>query len=511
VSRFLTNQINGVQPSGQFRTEEWFDLKAQFFRGGAFTLSAQAIKFCLQLGSVVILARLLTPEDYGMFGIVIAIIVFINLFKDMGLPVVTIQRANITHVQISNLFWINTGMGIGFALILLGLAPLIGWVYHEPRLVSMLVVMSLYCVVGGISAQPQALLKRNMKFKALAFIEVVAMIIGVFVAVTAAWYRGAYWSLVYMHLAIAAVSACGALWACKWLPSFPRRNTGTYELITSGAHLTITAVLTYAARNVDTLLIGWSRGTRELGFYDKAYQLLLLPILQVTLPISGVALSVLSKAQANGEQHRRHHAIIILLTASLGMAFVAFLFANAENVIGIMLGPQWMPSVPIFLALAPAAFVDTFLITLNWVLISLGQTKRLFRMTFAVTLLTVAGFFVGLPWGALGVATAFSACRVGSFLPMLIYVCRHSQLHVFSILRILFRPTFASVMAAGGLWVFASILPFGEHDMIRLILDAVVFGCIYLGLWVALPGGTKMLRDIIRLIPILWRGGALSN
>jgi PST family polysaccharide transporter len=314
-----------------------------------------------------------------------------------------------------------------------------------------------------------------------------------------------------MYLTMTTVNAVGAWWVSRWLPSAPSRNNDTSSLVKSGRHLTITAVLAYASQNVDTLLIGWARGTRELGFYDRAYQLLLLPSLHITLPISGVAMSSLSKTQTNGEQHRRHHSIIVLFTASLGMAFVAFLFVDAENVIKIILGSQWMGSVPIFRALAPAAFVDTFLITLNWVLISLGQTERLSRMTFVVTVLTVIGFVIGLSWGAFGVAVAFSVCRVGSSLPMLIYVCTHSQLNVSNVLHVLFRPFFASVTAAGGLWAIASILPLAEHIVISLLVDAVIFGCLYLSLWVALPGGMRMFKEIIRLIPFLKQGGTLAN
>lgn len=496
----------------QFQNDEWFALKAQFFRGGAFALAGQVIKFCLQLASVVVLARLLTPEDYGMFGIGIAILGFINLFANMGLPMVTIQRMDITQAQVSNLFWINTVMGIGAALILVVAAPLVGLAYCEPRLVSMLILMSLCCVAGGISAQPQALLKRDMRFKALVSIDVVAMIIGVIVAFTAAWWcRVGYWSLVYMHLTIITISAGGALWACRWRPSMPSSNSDTCSLVASGRHLTIAAALSYASQNVDTLLIGWARGARELGFYNKAYQLLLLPSLQITLPISGVAMPFLSKAQTNGEQHPRHHAIIILLTASLGMPFVAFLFVDAENVIKLVLGSQWMGSVPIFRALAPAAFVDTFLITFNWVLISLGQTERLFRMIFVVTVLTVIGFVIGLSWGVLGVAVAFSVVRVGSFLPILIYVCTHSQLNFFNVLRVLLRPGFASVVAAGGLWTIASLLPLTENIVFRLMADAVIFGGMYLSLWVALPGGMRILKNIIRLMPVLKKGGTFAN
>jgi O-antigen/teichoic acid export membrane protein len=494
-----------------FHDNTWPDLKIESFRGSAFTLIAQGIKLFLQIGSVAVLARILTPEDYGLFGIAMAVILFVNLFKDMGLPTVTIQKAEITHAQVSNLFWINATMGLGFALLTVMASPLVGWVYHEPRLVAMIMVMSLLCVANGFVSQPQAFLQRSMQFKKLAIVDVISVMIGVLVAIIAAWHLGKYWSLVYMHLTISVTTLAGTWWICNWRPAKPSHSGDIRQLLRSGRHLTLSTLLAYINRNLDSLLIGWSRGPRELGFYDKAYMLLLLPNLYIHLPVSRIALSSLSRTQNDEEQHRRHYAGIVLLTTSLGMGLIAFLFVAADKVILFILGSQWIPSVPLFRALAPAAFVDCFLITLNWVLISLGQTKRLFKMTFAVSVLTVIGFVVGLPWGALGVAVAFSACRVSSLLPMLIYVCRHSHLHVSDVLRSLLRPVFASIMAAGGLWLITSILMFDGHIMINLMIHAVVFVSVYLGISIALPGGVGMFKQFIRLVPLLWRGSILLN
>lgn len=481
------------------------DLKIESFRGSAFIFIAQGIKLVLQIGSVAVLARILTPEDYGLFAIVIAITVFVNIFKDMGLPTLTIQRANITHAQLSGLFWVNAALGLGFTLLTVIASPFIGWVYHEPRLVAMLMVMSLTYAANGFMSQPQALLKRNMQFSTLAVIEVISLLAGVLVAFIVAWHDGTYWSLVYMHLTISVATLAGTWCICSWRPAKPNHSGDIRLLLKTGSHLTLTHMLAYISRNLDTLLIGWSHGPRELGLYDKAYMLLLLPSLYIHLPFSGVALSTLSRTQNDEKQHHLHYSGVVLLTTSLGTGLIAFLFIAADQIILLMLGSQWVPSVPLFRALAPAAFVDCFLITLNWVLISLGQTERLLKMTFAVSALTVIGIVAGLPWGALGVAVAFSACRVGSFLPMLIYVSRHSHLNVTDVLHSLLRPVFTSVMAASGLWVMTPFLTFGEHMTFSLMTHAAVFASLYFGISVALPGGVGMFKQFLRLVPLLWR------
>ena len=506
MTEFLSNQIKSAPSPDRLRTEEWLDLKVQSFVGGVFTLGAQSVKLLLQFVSVIILARLLTPEDYGLFAIVIAISVFVNLLKDMGLPTITIQNPEITNIQVSNLFWINTTMGFGFAFLMVVAAPFVGWIYHEPRLIPMLVVMAITCLAGGMSSQHQALLKRSMRFKTLAVLDVVSMMAGVSVAILAAVNNRAYWSLVYMHLAMEFTGAVGTWWACPWRPESPRRHSGIRLMLKSGQYLTLTTFLSYIGRNLDALLIGWSRGPGELGFYNKSYTILLLPSLHINLPVSGVALSSLSRTQGELEQHRRHYTRIVLLTTSLGMPLVSFLFVVAEKAILVILGQQWLPCVPIFRALSPTAFLDCLLITLTWALISIGKTDRLFRMIFTTTVVTVAGFIVGLSWGAFGVAVALSFTRVGSLIPMVYYVCRHSHLSMLDVLGAPLRPFLASVAAACGLWGFASFVPTGESAMSGLMVDALIFGCLYAGLWVSIPGGIGMLKDIVKLTPLLWRG-----
>lgn len=496
----MIDPVTSPRPPETPGHDEWSDLKAKSFRGGFFVLAAQALQFCIQITSVTVLARLLTPVDYGLFGIVMAIIVALNLVKDMGLPLVTIQRTSITRAQLSNLFWINSGLGIILSLVLVAASPAIASFYREPRLISMFAAMSVYCIAGGVSAQPIAIMRRSMRFKAVALIEIISFASGVTVAIITALYGSAYWSLVCMYLTIGIVGTCIYLPACKWLPSLPRFGSGTYPLLRSGWHLMITSFLSYATRNVDTLLIGWWRGPKELGFYEKAYNLMLLPTMHISLPISGVALPALSKMQVNEEVHRRHYGTIVLFTASLGMALVAFLFVEADRIINLVLGPQWAASVPLFRALAPAAFVDTSLATMNWALISLGRERRLYRLTFVMTLCTVAGFTIGLPWGATGVAVAFSVCRVGFFLPILVYVCRHSQLIARDVLRTLIRPVTASAGAAVLLAVIAGALPFKGPLICRLIFDGLLFCCCFLGLWVLPPGGRRMLKLVVQLL-----------
>ncbi|HEX2966393.1 MAG TPA: oligosaccharide flippase family protein, partial [Syntrophorhabdaceae bacterium] len=256
----------------------------------------------------------------------------------------------------------------------------------------------------------------------------------------------------------------------------------------------------------DTLLIGWYLGAREVGLYDKAYQLLLIPLLQVEIPLAGFALSILSRARRNTEEYRNQYMRIVLSVASIGMGIIAFLFVEAEKAILIIVGPQWLSSVSIFRALAMAGFVDTFLLTLGWVFVSLGEAARLFRLSLAVTLITLTGFVVGLPFGVLGVALAYSICRVGLTFPMMMYVSRHSPVCMGDFLRTLMKPAIASVVAAAGLALFAGFGNIVENRLIDLTIHGLLFLFLYCSIWLIIPGGRRSLVEILRLLRTVLKG-----
>ena len=155
------------------------DLKRRTISGGVVTVSAQATKFALSLVSTMILARLLTPRDFGLVAMVTTVTSFLIVFKDAGLSIATVQREKITHAQVSNLFWINLGVSALGALILAALSPIIAWFYHDSRVTPIMLVFSTAFLIAGFRVQHLALLKRQMRFKAIAIIEVGSMATGV--------------------------------------------------------------------------------------------------------------------------------------------------------------------------------------------------------------------------------------------------------------------------------------------------------------------------------------------
>jgi O-antigen/teichoic acid export membrane protein len=408
-----------------FRTDHLnADLKKRSIRGGAVTLVAQACKFTLQMGSTVILARLLAPQDYGLVGMVTAVTGFVALFKDMGLSMATIQKAEINHRQISNLFWVNIFVSLLLTLVTCAIAPVVAVFYNEPRLTLITIVSAIGFLFGGLTVQHQALLNRQMRFTALAAIDIVAMGFGVVSALVLAWYGAGYWALVVMQIAIAIGQMGGAWLLCSWRPSLPKRHANIRELLTFGSHLTGFNVINYFARNLDNILIGRSWGAGQLGLYAKAYGLLLLPLQQINAPITAVAIPSLSRLQADPQQFRNYYLKAVSLVTFLTLPLVILSIAISEEVVTLILGSQWREASFLFRFLGVAAIFQPLCNTAGWLYIATGKTDRMLKWGVFASSLTVVSFFIGLPYGARGVALCYAVAMLLQVYPCMYYATR---------------------------------------------------------------------------------------
>lgn len=481
-----------------FRTDHLAgDLRRRTVRSSAITISAQGLKFVITMGSTVILARLLSPNDYGLIGMVTVVTGFVQLFKDLGLAEATIQQEEITHRQVSTLFWINVGFSLGIAFLVALLAPVIAWFYREPRLIAITLVLATTFIFGGLAVQHQALLRRQMAFAALAKIEMVALLAGVLVAQVTAFYGAGYWALVYMQLASSLIYVLGAWLACRWKPGAPRWTPDIRPMLSFGGNLTGFRCLNYFSRNLDNVLIGRVWGAGELGLYSKAYQLLLLPINQINGPVYSVVLSALSRLQQDPERYRRVYFKAVLGITTLGMPLVAFLFATAEQVIAVLLGQSWMGVVPIFQFLMPAAFVATFTIAMGWVYQSLGRVDRQFRWGMVTSCANVITFAVSVRWGAVGVAAAYGALQPILISLGVLYCYHGTHLKPIDLVQTLAKPAFASLGAAALLTSFNHLAIPTLHPLAMLGLDTVLYALLYVALWMIIPGGRATLMDLL--------------
>jgi len=448
----ILRNVTTTQAEQLFRTDHLrTDLPVRAARGGVIAIVAQALKFLITIVATAVMARLVTPQDYGLVGMVAFVTGFVSMYKDLGLASATIQRSQINSDQISTLFWVNTLLSVGVAVLTAALAPFVAWFYGEPRLIWITVVTASGFIISGVAVQHEALLRRQMRYFVLALISLTSMAMGYVVGIIMAWNGFHYWALVSSQLAVVTTSTIVTLSICAWVPGLPKRNTGVRTMIRFGGNLTGFTTINYFSRNLDNLLIGRFWGALQLGLYTRAYQLMMLPIDQINEPVTSVAVASLSRLTDSPESYRNAYLRMLEKIAFLTIPFVASMIIISDWIIKIVLGPQWSGAVQIFRLLGITALFQPIANTTGWLLISQGRTNHMFQWGLISGPIIMASIIVGLPWGAVGVASSYAITRVCVVDPLLYwFVGRNGPVRTID-----FYKTTAPFVLASGFALFA--------------------------------------------------------
>jgi O-antigen/teichoic acid export membrane protein len=401
-------------------------LRRATLSGGLATGLAQATQFVLQIGAIAVLSRLLGPDAFGVVAMVATIGGLMQTLTDAGLGTATVQRAQITHGQVSNLFWVNAAIATLLAGALVALAPALAWFYREPRLIPVAVALAPMFLLNGLAVQHIALLRRQMRYNVLAAIPIVSTLAGVLLAIVMARLNASYWSLVGMQLTT-SLFACVLAWLLtEWRPQLPARGRGTGPLVSFGLKLAFGNSIWTLAKSADGVLVGRVWGVDALGLYSRGGTLMLRPLDQIMAPLDGLIVPALSRMQAEPERFRRVAFELFDLVAMMSMVGSATLLALSYPLTLLVLGPRWADAAPIFAAFT---FVALYVPTSNvasWLLTSQGRGADVMRFAAVTSAMTVMALLVGVQFGPLGVAIAYASAGMMVQLPLAYYTVGRS-------------------------------------------------------------------------------------
>jgi O-antigen/teichoic acid export membrane protein len=434
----------------------------------------------LRLGSLVIMGRLLSPNDYGLFAMAMAPLGFLSVFRDLGLSTVAVQHPDLSESQKSTLFWLNIGLGLGLTAIAVLCAPLLVRFYGDVRLSLLATVMSSWFLLQAAVDQHAAMLQREMRFVQIAVIEILSNLLSVGVGIGLAMNGAGYWAIVAMTLATPASYAILVWTAAGWIPGLPRRGVGVVSMVKSGGLLTAAAVAWYVAQNLDKVLVGRLFGADALGLYSRAYTLINLPADTVYAAMRHVAMSTLARVSASAASVRSYflRSYSILVSITIPIAFACALFA--EEIVLVVLGPKWSQAAIIFRYLSPTALV-LGLINPTWpLLVALGLFKRNFAVGLALAPVSIAGYCLGMPWGAEGAAIGLSAALVISVTPLLAWTVNATAVSLRDLLAQIYPPLLCSILASlAAAVVRHGLLPAECAPLLCLLVGLSIFVCVY--------------------------------
>lgn len=379
--------------------------------GGA--LASQGIA----LGVGVLLARALSPAEFGLVAMVGVVSGFLGVYTQLGLGAAVVQMREAGEAHLSSAFWVNVAAGLAFSVALLAAAPLLAWFYGEPALTALASVLALEFAVSSLAVVQLALLRREMRFARLSLVDAGASLASGLLAVGLALSGWGVWSLVARSLA-ATVLRTAALWGLSdWRPRPIFRVEALRELMGFARPLLGTETLNYWTRNLDGLLLGRFAGAEALGLYNRAYRLLLVPLQSGTRVVGSVLFPALSRIRDERSRVRS-----IFVRSARGVALASFpvhlgLLATADLAIPSVFGPQWTPMVPIARIFAVTGLVQSLASLNRSLYLSQGRTDLLLRYGLLLRLNLILGIVVGLRWGAVGVAAGYTIASLANYYP----------------------------------------------------------------------------------------------
>lgn len=475
-------------------------------RGAAATVLASVLSLVAQVASTVILARLLTPDDFGLVAMVTTFSLLACNFGLNGFTEAVIQCEKIDHQTASNLFWVNSVSGFVLAIAFAAAGSLLARFYGNPLVVHVAAGLSVGIVVSAVSVIHLALIKRAMHFSAASANVVVGRVVNTVVSIVLALNGWGYWALVAGIVAQQLSVTLGAWWLYPWMPGPPKWNGETGAMIRFAAKVYGQYSLSYSSSNIDNLLIGWRFNAVALGFYKKAYDLFALSASQITSPLHNVALAALSRLNHDYDRFRRYFASSLGMIAFLGMAVGTNFILTGKDVVRLVLGPQWSESGRLFELLAPGIGALLLYSTIGWIHFSIGKPERLLRWSIIALSVTVCLFLLALPWGPAGIATAWSVSYWILLIPAFWYAGKPIGFGVSALIGAVWRYVVGALisgMATAAIIRFTAFWNTASSAVAALeaIMGiSILFLTLYLSMVVVLHGGLAPFRQLASLL-----------
>jgi O-antigen/teichoic acid export membrane protein len=475
-------------------------LRRRATSGARWTSVATAFRILMLFVQLAILARLLRVEDFGLMAMVNVVLAFAQAFADAGVSNSIIQYRDANRNELSSLYWLNVMAG-GVVLVLTWFAaPLAAAIYRQPELVGLVRAVSIVFVVGPLGQQFQVLLERDLRFKRLAAIELLAIVAGSAVGIVLAYRGWGVWSLIWatvvqMGLKSALLVAVGwTTWRplLRFVPGECRRfmHFGLYQM---GER-----IMNLLGQHLDKIVIGILMGPGPLGYYELAYRLISRPY-QIINPIfTRVAFPVFSAVQKDRNRLRKGYLELIEVVGAVAVPLYLGLFALAPVFVRVQLGPNYEPTIPLLQILSVLGLMFALNSPAGSLLLACGRPDIGFWVNVLRTTLILGGIWVGAHWGLEGIAWSLVAVVSLVMFPTHVQIRRQLVGMTFAEFASRLTPFLWPSLLGAGVCVAAHRFVRWPNPMVELVVMLVVAGGIYVGwlLWRERPRVNRLLAMV---------------
>lgn len=415
------------------------DTVGRLARSGAkWSVSLLIVRQVIGLGSTAVICRILSPDDFGLLAMVRTLTVLLLLISDMGMSWANVSKKDIRRNEVNVLFWSGAFLGgLAWGVCVLA-APYAAWFYGRAELTPICFVLGSSLLLNGLTIQPLALLKRQMRQKTLSLLQTISAAVAVVVGITLAIAGAGYWALVAQPLTLALVLLILSLQQSGYRPGFPRFSRRMLGLLTFGGYVGACNLVTYFQMNLDSILIGRYCGAGELGYYSRAFFLRTLPAMYAAIALTDLMVPALVALRDDRQRLARAYRKAIRIIAFVGCPLGAFLGVTAPETVRLIYGPAWGPVVPLLMWLSLPGAVLPLYRTTGWLFLATGKIRQMFLLTVVVVPVVAVVFVVAVRWGGAGIAVARAVLFTVPFPLIALYVAHRAA-------GIEFRQTLKSV------------------------------------------------------------------
>jgi PST family polysaccharide transporter len=469
-------------------------------RNGVTFVAARGVNIFVQLGSTILLARLLSPHDFGLVAMVSALVGFAPMLIDLGTTEASTQKAHITRADISALFWLNIAISGILTVLLAGGSGLIAHAFGEPSLSGIAVVSSLSFIMAALSTQHYALMRRAMQFRRIAMIDISANVVGSIVSVAMALSDLGYWSLVAKPIVTAGLAAVGVWLSCPWVPGRPQLTPDVKELVGFGMGVTGFTMTDYLARSADRIALGYFYGAGPLGYFQNAFLIYSNLLSIITDPLHNIAVSGLSKLRGNVDELKRSWTAALSSLSFFSAPAFAVLAVTGQDFVVILLGEKWAPAGPLLCIFAVRGIAHSVERSMGWMHVATGRSDRWMRWGFFSAVCQLVALMAGLPFGPVGVATSYTIAMFGLFVPALVYSGRPIGIAGKDVLRAVGPQTIAGLVAVAFGFMVQQLLLADLSQLMRFCVSVPICLAAYFAVVVGIFNVTGPLQLAFSLL-----------
>ena len=494
----VASRLNSETQQGLAGVSDGEDFKRRSVRGGAAVVLSQGVMMALQIVTTVVLARLLSPTDYGLQAMVLSLTNFFSLFRDAGLSAATVQRETLTQQQISTLFWINVAVGGFLTVVVAASGRILVVFFKDPRLLWITIASATIFFFNGLVVQHRALLDRAMRFTTNVRIDILSATIGTVVAIGMAALGCGYWSLIGQNVSVPLVATIAVWIAMPWMPGRPRWTPELRSMVRFGGTVTLNSVIVYLAYNAEKVLLGRYWGAAALGLYGRAYQLGNMPVQQLTGAAGSVAFPMLSRLQDDPPRLRRlylkSHSLVVSLTVPAVICCAVF----ADEIVRALLGPKWDGAAPVVRLLSPAILVFALMNPLSWLLRATGRVERSLKLAIFLTPVMILGILAGLRYGPSGVAMGYSGAMLLLVVPLVAWAKHGTGISTADYWDCIKRPLIAGLLGGAAGWLFKFACHGALAPIPLLLAEVTIAFGVYALVLLFVMGQKDMYVDLLR-------------